>query len=134
LTAVPRRRDAAAVLDHWHRADGWRREWLRTGLSTEPADRDTAEEILTRVYQRHGRARPRFTWVGSPVAALDHTAGIPGHDDLHAWLRPRSASWSTAAAGRAPSPAASGQPLPHFRMWIGKLKQVHRKSWTPGEN
>jgi hypothetical protein len=44
---------------------------------------------VTRFYLRHGRGRPRFVWVDSPAAALEHTAGIPGHDDLHAWLRPR---------------------------------------------
>jgi hypothetical protein len=59
------------------------------GLATGPADRATAEEILTRFYLRQGRGRPRFTWVDSPAAALEHTAGIPGHDDLHAWLRPQ---------------------------------------------
>jgi hypothetical protein len=96
LTATVRRRAAAAVLDHWHRAAGWRREWLQVGLATEPADRETAEHILTRFYLRHGRGRPRFAWVDSPAAALEHTAGIPGHDDLHAWLRPQP------PAGRPP--------------------------------
>jgi hypothetical protein len=89
LTATARRRDAAAILDHWHRAAAWRREWLQVGLATEPADRETAEQILTRFYGRQGRGRPRFTWVDSPAAALEHTAGIPGHDDLHAWLQPQ---------------------------------------------
>ncbi|MEV6596091.1 hypothetical protein AB0M36_04405 [Actinoplanes sp. NPDC051346] len=88
MTATARRRGAAAILDHWHRADGIRREWLDVGLDVGPADRETAERILTRFYRRHGRAQPRFVWVESPADALPHTAGIPGHDDLHAWLRP----------------------------------------------
>ncbi|PRY21671.1 DUF6745 domain-containing protein [Pseudosporangium ferrugineum] len=92
MTATARRRSAAAVLDHWHRADAWRREWLEVGLATEPADRETAEHVLTRFYRRHGRGRPRFAWVDSPAAGLPLTAGIPGHDDLHAWLRPRPPS------------------------------------------
>jgi hypothetical protein len=88
LIATARRRGAAAVLDHWHRAAAWRTEWLRVGLATEPADRETAEHVVTRLYRRYGRGRPRFAWVDSPAAGLAHTAGIPGHDDLHAWLRP----------------------------------------------
>ncbi|MEV8503812.1 DUF6745 domain-containing protein [Actinoplanes sp. NPDC051475] len=96
MTATVRRRGAATVLDHWHRADEGRREWLGVGLATGPADRETAERILTRFYLRQGRERPRFTWVTSPAAALPHTAGIPGHDDLHAWL------WPDQPAGRPP--------------------------------
>ncbi|MEV4640196.1 DUF6745 domain-containing protein [Actinoplanes sp. NPDC049548] len=97
MTAAVRRRDAAAVLlDHWHRADEGRREWLAAGVATGAADRETAEQILTRFYLRHGRARPRFAWVDSPAADLPHTAGIPSHEDLHAWLRPHP------PAGRPP--------------------------------
>ncbi|OJF09965.1 DUF6745 domain-containing protein [Couchioplanes caeruleus] len=88
MTATARRRGAAALLDHWHRADGVRREWLDVGLGTASADRATAERILSRLYRRLGREGPRFVWVDSPAAALPHTTGIPGHDDLHAWLRP----------------------------------------------
>jgi hypothetical protein len=49
--------------------------------------------------------------VDSPAAGLAHTTGIPGHDDLHAWLRPLpptgrppiavdlAAAWSRLLAG-----------------------------------
>ena len=98
LTA-PTRRRAAAVLDHWHRSIAWRREWRDIGLATEPADREATEQILTRVYLRHGRARPRFAWVDSPRQALPLTAGIPTHDDLRRWLRPRQPAGRPPLAG-----------------------------------
>jgi uncharacterized protein DUF6745 len=97
LTAPARHRAAPAVLDHWHKAVDIRREWYDIGLATEPADRETAEEILTRLYRRHGRDRPRFVWAASPRAAVSLLpAGLPSHEDLRAWLRPRP------PAGRPP--------------------------------
>jgi len=87
MTAPARRRVAAALLDHWHRAAEVRREWLAVGLATAPADRDSAEQILTRLYRRHGRGRPRFAWVDSPHAGLPLAEGIPNHEDLQQWLR-----------------------------------------------
>ncbi|MEV4705196.1 DUF6745 domain-containing protein [Actinoplanes sp. NPDC049316] len=87
MTAPARRRVAAALLDHWHRADTARREWLATGLSTAPADRDAAEHLLTRLYRRHGRGRPCFAWVDSPHAGLLLAEGIPSHEDLQRLLR-----------------------------------------------
>jgi hypothetical protein len=98
LTA-PTRRRAAAVLDHWHAAVELRREWRDIGLATEPADRDAAEHLLTRLYQRHGRARPRFAWVASPHAARPLIAGVPTHDDLQRWLRPRQPAGRPPLAG-----------------------------------
>ncbi|MEU4221467.1 DUF6745 domain-containing protein [Actinoplanes sp. NPDC026623] len=86
---APTRRRVAADLDYWHRAVDIRREWRDFGLATEPADRDAAEETLTRLYRRHGRDRPRFAWVGSPRDAMPLVAGVPSHDDLQRWLRPR---------------------------------------------
>jgi hypothetical protein len=97
LTAPARHRAAPAVLDHWHKAAELRHEWWDVGLATEPADRETAEEILTRLYRRHGRARPRFVWAASPLQAVTMVpAGMPTHEDLRDWLRPRP------PAGRPP--------------------------------
>ncbi|MGA5298590.1 hypothetical protein ACPCHT_01605 [Nucisporomicrobium flavum] len=80
-------RPLAALLDHWHRADRVRREWLATGLSTAPADRDAAEHLLTRLYRRHGRGRPHFAWVDSPHAGLALAGGVPSHEELQHLLR-----------------------------------------------
>ena len=87
MTAPARRGIAAALLDHWHRAAEARREWLAVGLSTAPRDRDSSEQILTRLYRRHGRSRPRFAWAESPHAGLPLVENIPNHEDLQRWLR-----------------------------------------------
>jgi hypothetical protein len=77
----------ALLTQMWQQAETVRREWLEVGLSTEPADRSTAEEILAEVYARHRRRRPVFRWVDSPQAALPHLAGLPTHATLMALLR-----------------------------------------------
>jgi hypothetical protein len=111
LTATVRRKVAASVSDHLQKAVELRHEWLDVGVATEPADRAAAEHILTRMYTRHRRARPRFAWVESPRQGLAMATGIPGHEDLQRWLRPRrpagrpplgadiAATWSRMMAG-----------------------------------
>ena len=89
MTAPVRRKAAAAVFEHWDKAAELRREWLEVGLSTQPADRAAAEETLTRLYRRHGRARPRFAWVDSARQGVSLATGIPSHEDLQRWLRPK---------------------------------------------
>jgi hypothetical protein len=64
-----------------------RRTWLDVGLSTEPADRWTTEEVLAELYARHHRGRPAFRWFDSPHAALPHLRGLPAHDRLMVELR-----------------------------------------------
>jgi hypothetical protein len=66
-----------------------RREWLRLGLATSPADRPVAEAAITEIYARHRRSRPRFVWVASPRAALPHLRGLPTHETLREWLTDR---------------------------------------------
>ena len=61
----------------WQEAIKIRQEWLDHGLSTQPADRQTAEHSLTMIYARISRPRPRFEWVGSPEQALPLVAGWP---------------------------------------------------------
>jgi hypothetical protein len=100
LTAPARRYDAAApvadvrskrALGLWQEAIKIRQEWLDHGLSTQPADRQTAEHSLTMIYARVARARPRFEWVSSPGQALPLVAGWPTLDNLYALIRdPRS--------------------------------------------
>jgi hypothetical protein len=106
-----RRKVAAGVFDHWQKAAELRHEWLDIGVATAPADRETAEDILTRLYERHRRARPRFAWVESPRQGLALATGIPDHEELQRWLRPRqpagrpplgadiAATWSRMMAG-----------------------------------
>jgi hypothetical protein len=96
LSAPARRYDAAApVADFqrkrahglWQEAIKIRQEWLDHGLSTQPADRQTAEHSLTMIYARISRPRPRFEWVGSPEQALPLVAGWPTLDALYALIR-----------------------------------------------
>jgi len=82
-----RRKVAAGVFDHWQKAAELGHEWLDVGVATAPADREAAEHILTRIYTRHRRARPRFAWVESPQQGLALAAGIPSHEDLQRGLR-----------------------------------------------
>jgi len=71
----------------WQEASKIRQEWLDHGLSTQPADRQTAEHSLTMIYARISRPRPRFEWVCSPQQALPFTAGWPTLDTLYALIR-----------------------------------------------
>jgi hypothetical protein len=95
LIARTRRDDAAQPLvdiyDCWQEAAEIRQEWLRHGMSTQPADRPAAEHSLTQIYARMARPQPRFVWVESPVQALPLVADLPTLDQLYAWIRnPRS--------------------------------------------
>lgn len=76
-----------SVHDRWQEAVKIRQEWLGHGLSTQPADRRTAEHSLTAIYARISRPRPRFEWVASPYQALPLVAGWPTLDRLYAWIR-----------------------------------------------
>jgi hypothetical protein len=96
LTAPARRHDAAApvadsrgrrALGLWQDATKIRKEWLDHGLSTQPADRRTAEHSLTAIYTRIRRPRPQFTWVDSPAQAIRLVTGLPTLDDLYACIR-----------------------------------------------
>ena len=71
----------------WQEASKIRQEWLDQGLSTQPADRQTAEHSLTLIYARLSRPRPRFEWVDSPAQALPLVAGWPTLDALYALIR-----------------------------------------------
>ncbi|MFV2085264.1 DUF6745 domain-containing protein [Micromonospora sp. LOL_021] len=96
---APTRRDAARstspapssdrAVAYWQLAEPVRREWLDHGLDTAPADRATTEDVLSRIYARHYRSRPRFRWVDSPRQALPLLAGLPTHDLLQQWIRAR---------------------------------------------
>ncbi|GAA4494049.1 hypothetical protein GCM10023191_032540 [Actinoallomurus oryzae] len=96
MTAPARRHDAAAPLvrvrgkdahDRWQEALKIRQEWLDHGLSTQPADRRTAEDSLTAIYASMSRPRPRFTWVESPHQAIPLVAGLPTLDRLYERIR-----------------------------------------------
>ena len=97
MTAPARRDDAVLVSsatshrgdaeELWHRSVQIRQEWLDVGLSTEPADRATAERCVADISSRISRPRPRFEWVDSPAKALPLVAGWPTLDDLYRWIR-----------------------------------------------
>jgi hypothetical protein len=84
---APARHSTAFLTELWQQAEVIRREWLEVGLSTEPADRSTTEEVLASIYARHRRGRPRFRWVDSPAAALPFLSGLPDHAALLAVTR-----------------------------------------------
>ncbi|WP_326555396.1 DUF6745 domain-containing protein [Micromonospora sp. NBC_01813] len=96
---APVRRDAARITSpatlfdravaYWRLAEPVRREWLDHGLDTAPADRAATEDVLSRIYARHSRRRPRFRWVDSPRQALPLLAGLPTHEILQQWIRGR---------------------------------------------
>ncbi|HEY9219504.1 MAG TPA: hypothetical protein VIO94_15765 [Phenylobacterium sp.] len=46
-----------------------REEWLAHGLSTAPADFETAEAAISRLYERIGKKRPYFVRLSSPLGA-----------------------------------------------------------------
>jgi hypothetical protein len=73
--------------DRWREATKIRQEWLGHGLSTDPADRPTAEHSLTQIYARMSRPRPRFVWIESPHQAMPLVADLPTLDQLYAWVR-----------------------------------------------
>lgn len=96
MIAPAPRRDADAtvvaqpskrVFELWNEAVLIRQEWLGHGLSTQPADRATAERALAAIYARVGRPRPHFEWVESPIKALPLIAGLPTLDELYRWIR-----------------------------------------------
>lgn len=97
LIAPTRRHDAAQSVadtrrgkgahDLWQEAAKIRQEWLGHGLSSQPADRHTAERSLTAIYEKIARPRPRFAWVESPVQAIPLVAGWPTLDGLYAGIR-----------------------------------------------
>jgi hypothetical protein len=72
--AAPRKLPVASrtktAQDLWHEAVQIRQEWLDHGLSTQPADRVSAERSLCEIYARVARPQPRFEWVDSPSKAL----------------------------------------------------------------
>jgi hypothetical protein len=77
-----------------------RDDWLRAGLSTQPADTATAEAVVTELYHLLGRRRPHFEWVPSPAAALLTTDGQQG-------LRPGRLRGTSAPAAARDWPTAA---------------------------
>jgi hypothetical protein len=64
------RRIPAPARNPWPRALEIRDEWLSHALNTEPADRGTAEAVITELYALAGHSPPEFAWVSSPAAAV----------------------------------------------------------------
>lgn len=88
--ALPAFRPSARILQRWYDAVPLRREWLAAGMSTEPADRRTAETRIGRIYARLLRPAPAMRWVDSPRQALPLVRGLPTHETLHRLaLRPQ---------------------------------------------
>jgi hypothetical protein len=85
--AVPTSFRSATTHDLWRDVVKIRQEWLGHGLSTQPADRHTAERNLTAIYARISRSKPRFVWVSSPYEAVPLVAGWPTLDQLYELIR-----------------------------------------------
>jgi len=122
-----------SAVDCWRQAVDIRREWLSLALSTEPADRPTAEGHLTSVYARLRRPRPRFVWVDSPRQALPLLRGAPTLDDLYRWVHGRQppgerpfASDLAATVSRLRSALEEEYTRPEFdKGWYPRKKGEH---------
>jgi hypothetical protein len=58
------------------RAEEILQEWRQVATCTEPADRETTERAIVRLYEGLGLSPPRFVWAKSPYEALLHLCGI----------------------------------------------------------
>jgi hypothetical protein len=121
------------AIQQWHHVVEVRREWLRHGLCTEPADRDAAERGIAGIYARLRRVRPRFVWVESPYAALGLLDGLPTHNDLYRWIvgrhpggRPPLASDLAAVRSRLRTALDECLPAPDPPK---KLKRAKGEPW-----
>ena len=47
----------------------YRDKWLQIGLSCEPADRDTAERVIKKIYAYLEKKEPKIIWCDSPLSA-----------------------------------------------------------------
>lgn len=56
----------------------FRDEWLKIGLSTEPADFDLAIEVIKSFYKRLGKNEPKFYCLPSPAACSAKIAEVSG--------------------------------------------------------
>lgn len=91
---APARRSAAVVAypssrvyELWSTAVSIRQEWLDHALSTQPADRSSAERAIAGLYARVGRPHPYIEWVDSPAKALPLVAELPTLDVLYHWVK-----------------------------------------------
>lgn len=71
----------------WEQAAEVRDEWQGHGTAHGPTDRVAAEQAISQVYQRLGRARPTFVWVRSPYEAQPLVSRLPTLQDMHGWVR-----------------------------------------------
>ena len=56
----------------------FRDEWLKIGLSTEPADFESAKVVIADFYQRLGKEKPQFYCLPSPAACAAKIGEIDG--------------------------------------------------------
>jgi hypothetical protein len=120
----------------WQEAMKIRQEWLECGLSTQPADRRTAEDNLAMLYARISRPRPRFEWVDSPHQAIPLVAGLPTLDELYGWIRdprppgiPPLASDLAMVAGRLRGALSAG--VAHADPELSLVRKGKRKEPWP---
>lgn len=117
----------------WERVVPIRQEWRDAGQCTAPADRATAEQAVAAIYRRQGRRAPRFDWVASPRQAVGRIHGLPTHDTLQQWVRPRR------PAGRPPLAGDIAAGLSRLRSSLEDARHVdaappasaHRKAGKP---
>lgn len=102
------------------RRDQVREEYMKIGWSTEPSDRPSAEEAMTALYKRLGKAPPKFVWFDSPRAAVEtvyestgkwvNLSGVDGSIDSY-WV-----AFYKFAAGLVPG-ACKEEDLDHLAEW-----------------
>ena len=59
----------ALSADQWAAVARERERWVAIGSCTDPADRETTEEVITGFYRRIGKDRPAFVWGSGPLAS-----------------------------------------------------------------
>jgi hypothetical protein len=93
----------------------YRQKWFDIGSGTQPADRETAERAITKMYGLIGQRKPRFVWGRSPQECT------------------RIIAYMLAFNGKVPSAADLGSKATQISI-EGKLKEAKQFSRFWGNN
>lgn len=55
--------------EQWNALPPFRELWYQIGTNTDPADRATAENAISKIYQANNIKKPKFVWCDSPLTA-----------------------------------------------------------------
>jgi len=66
-------------------------KWIKIGLSTEPANRNLAEEAINKIYKNANLTSPKILWANSPSAFCekDKELALLGKSSWYVWMRAR---------------------------------------------